>query len=689
MKSASYATCSGAKTKKKGTPSLKIQNVHCNMHGDGLYMGQSAISSAVSLHGNISKEELLKIRMQQRDICYVAGLPQSVCTRQTLASKQWFGQFGKIQSISITDNQNCIRTNWMCVHIKYLDTLSAAKAVKGMNHKKLDDGRVLEANYGTQRYCEFFINNKKCHKHNCPFRHSWCQLTEVVNFNQPHQIAHAAPSASPKNVMSNYSHSRPHKTSLQQQPPPQPQQQQQRAELQGINAINIQQQPTMSISSAHSSIPTPPHQQVSNNNNAVYVKQNEHANNNQQQQLPQIRPSTQAQSSMNSVPSTYSSTDLLLKENAALHSDENATNSGANYVAAAYHGNDQEDYLQSVTKSINGDEMHLDMVHQPYEAEPTERNEEKTPSQQRYGDEDEEDECRRGGADGDMKQREEEDLDDEDERAGIIHEQEMEMRELYEEVDMLKQANYRQNELISSLRSDLDSKEAEIVKLQKVSKAFASSHSQIQQQNKLLSDRNQHLSQTINELQQQMAALQQENANYLKEPEQEFNLLDYTLWQSNDVYRWIISIHGGRFQKYAHSLQKNIKLENVDGSLLKCLTTTDIHRWGVTDFKDKQILLESIKHLKSNILDIDLDAPSMYNNVPPPQARVAHNINMQNVPMDDMINDIVANGMLRVQHNRNGHRAQVHHPAAQHRQSLAAGHHHNNGHRMNVNSELR
>merc|ERR1719419_1275148 len=117
-----------------------------------------------SQHGNLSVSELLAVRLRQRDICYVAGLPLSLCTVSTLGSKQWFGRFGKIRDITITSNANCLRTNWMCAHIKYFDADCAAKAVHATNGRVLSDGRVLEANYGTQRYCEHFIKRTRCCK---------------------------------------------------------------------------------------------------------------------------------------------------------------------------------------------------------------------------------------------------------------------------------------------------------------------------------------------------------------------------------------------------------------------------------------------------------------------------------------------------------------------------------------------
>ena len=67
--------------------------------------------------------------------------------------------------------------------------------------------------------------------------------------------------------------------------------------------------------------------------------------------------------------------------------------------------------------------------------------------------------------------------------------------------------------------------------------------------------------------------------------------------KSEDVIRWIMSLEGAKYKKYEDVLSENVQTENVDGTCLSSLDKGDLHRLGVTDFKDKKDLLLRIKEL--------------------------------------------------------------------------------------------
>jgi len=82
---------------------------------------------------------------------------------------------------------------------------------------------------------------------------------------------------------------------------------------------------------------------------------------------------------------------------------------------------------------------------------------------------------------------------------------------------------------------------------------------------------------------------------------QQGQMVDYHLWQWHDVYRWMISMPEGRMMRYASVLQSSLKQDNVDGNRLKSLNVNDLHRIGITDFEDKQIVLQHIGNLQSHL----------------------------------------------------------------------------------------
>ena len=68
-------------------------------------------------------------------------------------------------------------------------------------------------------------------------------------------------------------------------------------------------------------------------------------------------------------------------------------------------------------------------------------------------------------------------------------------------------------------------------------------------------------------------------------------------WNGMDVVKWIISLDKERYLKYAEDLVMNVEKEEVDGSCLNDLDVNDLHRLGVTGFKDKKYIFKAIQKL--------------------------------------------------------------------------------------------
>jgi len=132
-------------------------------------------------HGNLTPEQLINIKIRKRNVCYVVGLPIHVATEQKLRAQEWFGQFGSIATIAINRNQKSTLANSIPAHITYDNNISALNAINFCNKFVFDDGRKLKATFGTQHYCRWFISvNKKCTNVYCGFRHSWCRADDII-----------------------------------------------------------------------------------------------------------------------------------------------------------------------------------------------------------------------------------------------------------------------------------------------------------------------------------------------------------------------------------------------------------------------------------------------------------------------------------------------------------------------------
>merc|ERR1712130_222740 len=75
------------------------------------------------------------------------------------------------------------------------------------------------------------------------------------------------------------------------------------------------------------------------------------------------------------------------------------------------------------------------------------------------------------------------------------------------------------------------------------------------------------------------------------------NTQHFESWKSEDVIRWMMSLENAKYKKYEDELSKNVRMENVDGACLSSLDKGDLHRLGITDFKDKKDLMLRIKEL--------------------------------------------------------------------------------------------
>eukprot|EP01084_Bolivina_argentea_P214197 363689_1 len=80
----------------------------------------------------------------------------------------------------------------------------------------------------------------------------------------------------------------------------------------------------------------------------------------------------------------------------------------------------------------------------------------------------------------------------------------------------------------------------------------------------------------------------------------ELNINNYHQWNSKYIVQWIISRDELIYSKYCNILIKHLTEEEVDGECLKDVDISDIHRWGIKNFKHSKQLLKHIKILTCN-----------------------------------------------------------------------------------------
>lgn len=140
------------------------------------------------LFGSSNLEDM---RIIQRNLVYVVGLSYSVAKREILSCENSFGKYGKILSMRILPNNN----DTCSAFITYYDELSATKAIRNINGKKMFGQNVIRCSFGTNKYCNNFIRNSVCTNPNCAYVHEMVDSndciskSELINFHSSYKFA--------------------------------------------------------------------------------------------------------------------------------------------------------------------------------------------------------------------------------------------------------------------------------------------------------------------------------------------------------------------------------------------------------------------------------------------------------------------------------------------------------------------
>ncbi|KAI9207632.1 RING/Ubox like zinc-binding domain-containing protein [Polychytrium aggregatum] len=127
---------------------------------------------------NNAKRQLANVRVVQKNLVYVLGLPLRLATDEILKSNDFFGQFGKIMRVVVNRRGGHSHANAPLmadmaqtgVYVTYYKKEDAMKAIEAVDGSVLE-GRVIRATFGTTKYCSYFLKNQPCPNGMCPYLH--------------------------------------------------------------------------------------------------------------------------------------------------------------------------------------------------------------------------------------------------------------------------------------------------------------------------------------------------------------------------------------------------------------------------------------------------------------------------------------------------------------------------------------
>ncbi|XP_031385933.1 uncharacterized protein LOC116199631 isoform X2 [Punica granatum] len=120
------------------------------------------------------RKQLSSVRVIQRNLVYVVGLPLNLADEDILQRKEYFGQYGKVLKVSMSRTAAGViqqfPNNTCSVYITYSKEEEAIRCIQSVHGYALE-GRLLRACFGTTKYCHAWLRNVPCNNPDCLYLH--------------------------------------------------------------------------------------------------------------------------------------------------------------------------------------------------------------------------------------------------------------------------------------------------------------------------------------------------------------------------------------------------------------------------------------------------------------------------------------------------------------------------------------
>lgn len=121
------------------------------------------------------RKDLANVRVVQRNLVYVVGLPMELCYEELLSSTEYIGQYGKIVKISVsrTGPYGALAAKngpTGSAYITFRRNDDARRCIESI-HGTYWEGKLVKACYGTTKYCNAFLKGLPCNNAECLYLH--------------------------------------------------------------------------------------------------------------------------------------------------------------------------------------------------------------------------------------------------------------------------------------------------------------------------------------------------------------------------------------------------------------------------------------------------------------------------------------------------------------------------------------
>ncbi|GLT43258.1 hypothetical protein SLA2020_172220 [Shorea laevis] len=120
------------------------------------------------------RKQLSSVRVIQRNLVYIVGLPLNLADEDLLQHREYFGQYGKVLKVSMSRTAAGViqqfPNNTCSVYITYSKEEEAIRCIQSV-HGFVLEGRSLKACFGTTKYCHAWLRNVPCTNPDCLYLH--------------------------------------------------------------------------------------------------------------------------------------------------------------------------------------------------------------------------------------------------------------------------------------------------------------------------------------------------------------------------------------------------------------------------------------------------------------------------------------------------------------------------------------
>ncbi|XP_017641784.1 uncharacterized protein LOC108483087 isoform X2 [Gossypium arboreum] len=120
------------------------------------------------------RKQLSSVRVIQRNLVYIVGLPLGLADEDLLQQLEYFGQYGKVLKVSMSRTAAGViqqfPNNTCSVYITYSKEEEAIRCIQSV-HGFVLEGRPLKACFGTTKYCHAWLRNMPCNNPDCLYLH--------------------------------------------------------------------------------------------------------------------------------------------------------------------------------------------------------------------------------------------------------------------------------------------------------------------------------------------------------------------------------------------------------------------------------------------------------------------------------------------------------------------------------------